>query len=501
MDKRKFERMITISRLDYTAGELTTLPGSASYPIRIPLEKGKTDEAYFITKEYSLTIPDDSVYHLPFLFNDDGSPWYEANLFFYRLSIDEADGYKTTDELRRKASMLLDYKMYCDDEGIDYLDFSSPRPGPRPSYRYFIHLLYRNDISGLNLNQRTSVVHSFYKSIAELPGFNLDIKRVDKTRMAFITFENGYSKQVEIRNQTVNVSHQKKPVPLGYVRDDGEDLRPLSNTHRDELIEVLDNYFSVDERLIHLIALNTGARKQSIFTMRIKHVKQLVKLLKLGDEAKILGDNSQKFEEGIFSDGTLPLKAGPKTGMDTKFDKPQTLRFPKKLAKQIETYAFSKEAKNRRKLFKEQHGDILKDDDMYLFLSSKGNCHYMAKEGDPRYRQVKSRPKGEHTDYLKKKLFKYVSASFPRSFTFHWQRATFAYKLYQHLIPHVVYDKKVKLKPGQLRPGEEIRRIQQRLHHKDRETTENYLKLFVDFDEKMAAQNKYEDVLFEGVGL
>jgi hypothetical protein len=296
------------------------------------------------------------------------------------------------------------------------------------------------------------------------------------------------------------VSHQKKPVPLGYVRDGGEDLRPLSNTQRDELIEVLGNHCSVDERLIHLIALNTGARKQSIFTMRIKHVKQLVESLKLGDDAKALGDNSQQFEKGISSDGTLILKAGPKTGVDTKFNKPQTLRFPKKLVEQVNTYAFSVEAKGRRKLFKEQYGDILENDDMYLFLSAKGNCHYMAKN-DPRYRQVKSRPKGEHTGYLKKKIFKYVSTSFPRSFTFHWQRATFAYKLYQHLIPHVVYDKKIKLKLGQLRPGEEIRRIQQRMHHKDRETTENYLKLFVDFDEKIYAQDKYEDVLFEGIGL
>jgi len=500
MRKRKDERQITLSRLDYTAGDLTTLPSSASYPIRVPLEKSKTDEAYYITKEYSLTIPDDSVYHLPFIFNDDGSPWYEANLFFYRQSIDEADGYKTTDELRRKASMLLDYKMYCDDEGIDYLDFSSPRPAPRPSYRYFIHLLYRDDISGLNLNQRTSVVHGFYKFISALPGFNLDIKRVDKTRKAFIRFENGFSKQVEIRSQTVNVSHEKKPVPLGYVRDDGEDLRPLSNTQRDELIDVLGHHFSVDERLVHLIALNTGARKQSIFTMRIKHVKQLVESLKLGGEIKALDDNSGQFEKGIASDGTLLLKAGPQTGIDTKFNKSQTLRFPKRLVDQIDTYAFSNEAKKRRRLFREQYGNTLKDDDMYLFLSSKGNCHYMAKS-DPRYRQVKSRPKGEHTDYLKKKLFKHISASFPRSFTFHWQRATFAYKLYQHLIPHIIYDKKIKLKPGQLRPGEEIRRIQQRLHHKDRETTENYLKLFVDFDEKMAAQDDYEEVLFYGVGL
>lgn len=508
MDSRKKERLITLSKLDYTAGELTSIPGSSDYPIRVPLEKGQKDEAYFIAKEYSLLIPDDSVYHIPFIFNEDGTPWYEANLFFYRQSIDDAKGYSTTDDLRRKASQLLDYKLFCEDykvkgfdaDGqevevsapIDYLDFSARRPSARPTYKHFMHLLYDDDVSAKNLNMRTLVPYDFYKFLSTLPGYVIDMVRVDKTKEASITFENGFRKEVTLRENKVNASAKATPVELGYVRDQGEDLRPLSNDQRDELIKVLGEEFKVDERLIHSVALSTAARKQSIYTMRMKHLRMLT-------ATELAADGiTNKPKAAVDEYGALKLKAGPNTGIDTKFGSAQTLHFPKKLIAQLETYANSKDAKARRALFKKLHGDILNDDDMYLFLSTKGNCHYMAKN-DPRYRKVKTRPAGEHTDYLKKKLFKYVSASFPKDFTFHWQRATFAFGLYQHLAPLVIQDMKVKLKKGQLRPGEEIRRIQIRLHHKDRTTTEHYLKLFTDYDEQMEAQEGYEDRLFEGV--
>ncbi|GKW51770.1 integrase [Pseudoalteromonas sp. NCCP-2140] len=502
MGNKKEDRLTTLNRVNYTAGEITTIRGTLGYQIPFFLEKSDKNEAYFIANEYSLVDPEyDSVYHLPFLFNDDGTPWYEANLYFYRRSIDLDVGYGTTDDLRREASMLLDYKIYCDVEGINYLDFSAKRPGNRPTYRYFKYLIESNLASGKNKNKRTGVIYSFYKFLTNLPGFSIDIKAVDKTREAFIIFENGFKKKVTIRSQTVNVSNEKKPVPVGFVRDEGEDLRPLTNRERDDLIEALNGGgFSVDERLIYLIALNTGCRKQSIFTLRMKHVKQLRESLDIAASIKSYDSITIELRDRLAVDGTLILHASPSTGIDTKFQKVNKLHFPKDLAKQIITYAYSKEAEKRRNLFKKKYKDILDDDDIYLFLSQNGNCHYMARN-DPRYRKVKTRPKGEHTDYLKTKLFKHTSESFPKDFTFHWLRATFAFYLYQHFIRYVVYDRKIKLKPGQMRPGDEIRKIQVRLHHKNREITENYLKLFVEFDDKIDAQERYEAMLFDGLGV
>lgn len=56
------------------------------------------------------------------------------------------------------------------------------------------------------------------------------------------------------------------------------------------------------------------------------------------------------------------------------------------------------------------------------------------------------------------------------------------------------------MKQGSLQPGEEISFIQMRLHHADRETTENYLKLFSMHSEKLAAQESYEKQLFKFAG-
>jgi len=473
MDQRKAELFITLRKLDYTAGDLTTIPDVDSHTIKVKVEKGSEDDAYFIAKEYSLATKDDSVYHLPFILNADGSPWHEANLFFYRQSVDEKTGYKPTDDLRRKASLLFDYKLFCEDEGLDYLDFSAARPPGRPSYRYFNHLKDVEGISGKGLNTRTQVVYEFYQFLSSLPGFSVDIERVEKTKEAFIKFSNGHAKTVTLRSQTVRASSLPTEVPIGYVRDDGDDLRPLTNEQRDHTVDVLGKEFSVDERLVHLIALNTGARKQTIYTLRMKHV-------------------SMFSDENRAPDGAYMLRAGPGTGIDTKNKKAQTLYFPEKLVAQLRIYADSKLARERRELFCKEHGDILSDGDMYLFLSKFGNCFYMARN-DPRYRKLKTRPQGEHTHYLKTKLFKHVSPDFPKDFTFHWLRATYAYSYYQYLAPLVA--------EGKLKPGDEIRRIQLRLHHSDRKITEHYLKLFTGFDEKKIAQENYEDRLFEGVGI
>lgn len=149
-------------------------------------------------------------------------------------------------------------------------------------------------------------------------------------------------------------------------------------------------------------------------------------------------------------------------------------------------------AKRRSKLrshFEKEYPELpaMDEDDMYVFLSDQGGCYYMAKD-DPRYPMVKSRPTGQVTDTITRKLLVKASDRFPKSFSYHWLRATYAFQLYQHLLP--------LLASGQIRPGEEISFIQHRLHHKNREMTEHYLKLFKMHSEKFAAQELYEEVLF-----
>ena len=131
----------------------------------------------------------------------------------------------------------------------------------------------------------------------------------------------------------------------------------------------------------------TGARKQTVLTIRLKHLKNFT-------------------EDKLLPEGAYKLHAGPRTGIDTKFDKPQQLYIPQQLAEELVILSRSPMMNKRRQKFRarmeaEHPGLTINEDDMYLFLSDQGNCYYMAKS-DPRYTIVKSPQSGQVTEVIKK---------------------------------------------------------------------------------------------------
>ncbi|HHG6032426.1 TPA: site-specific integrase, partial [Pseudomonas aeruginosa] len=306
----------------------------------------------------------------------------------------------------------------------------------------------------------------------------LDLKRVDTIKQVRLIVQSPKGAKIidaEKRSQTRRTPPSSS-VPLGFVREDGEDLRPLSNLELGALLEAInEKKWSTIERLILLTSLMTGARKQSVLTIRLKHLKGFT-------------------EDKLVPECAYKLHAGPRTGIDTKFDKTQVLYVPKQLAEELVTLARSPMMRRRREKFRAQlevshPGLLIEEDDMYLFLSDQGNCYYMA-SNDPRYAIVRSPQTGQVTETIKRKLQSTASSQFPKDFTYHWLRATFAYQLYQRLQPLV--------QEGVLKLGEDIDFIQKRMHHESRETTENYLKLFNMTHEKVIAQEVWEKKLFNG---
>lgn len=474
----KSDRIVLVPCLEDVGAEITTALldslGTASIKTQL-LELGDMVDRYYI--EDLGNAEHHKIYNFPILLHKDLTPWEEANLYLYSKALDNAKIDQRTDALRREASLLLEYKMFCEDNELDIYDFTAKRPVGRPSYQYFSRLIRgegKTGIEGQSINKRTKVVFDFYSFIVKELKFNIDLERVETTKNKTLYLKSNighqYSIDVQMRSQTVPTTKNSKPVPTGFVRDGGEDLRPLSEKELSKLITALEKpNFAVDERLVHYIALCTGARKQTIYTIRMRHLKNFS-------------------ESNLLSDGTYLLNAGPSTGIDTKFDKPQDLYIPKQLAEDMVVYANCELAKSRRNKFKDKYGNIINDDDMYLFLSPHGNCHYMAKN-DPRYLQVRSRPQGNNTDNMKKKLLQLTGEGFPKDFTFHWLRATFGLQYYKWLLPLVA--------KGYLKLGDEIGLVQRRMHHSDRSITEHYLKLFMNIDDRIDAQGKYEDHLFD----
>lgn len=466
-------RLVVIPKLSNAFAEIFVvgMPNGGAATI---LEGATPAIEIYQVNEQEIRLEEQEIFNFPFIFLSDGRPWNEANSYLLSVVKKKNLNQRPTDDVRRRASRLLEYMFFCERNSIDWLDFSGRRPSHRPTFRYYNYLIGR--MSNAVLNQHTGVIYDFYTHVSSQFG-KVDIARVDTVKEITIMLQTG----VGVKPVTVQQRSQTKPSPpqsrvaIGFVRDEGEDLRPLSNKQLKELLVVIEQRgWSVQERLILLFALMTGARKQSVLTFRLKHLAAFS-------------------ENRIQKDGTYLLHAGPGTGIDTKSGKPQTLRVPKQLAHDLVVYAGSKVASNRRRLFKQKielslGGGLTWDEsDSYLFLSDQGNCYYMAKD-DPRYHSIKSPPMGQVTKTLTNKISRFISNGFPKGFTYHWLRATFAFQLYQHLLPLI--------KQGLLQPGEEISIIQNRLHHSDRETTENYLKLFSMHSETLMAQEAWEGVLF-----
>ena len=429
----------------------------------------------FLTSEHS---EGDRIYNFPFLHNEDLSPWEDGNLYIWHLASTPKYLNKSSSGLRNLASRLMDFKIYCDSEEIDYLDLSGRRTFNRPPYRYFHYLNDAGELAPENINQRTGVVYNFYKYLVKI-GRNIDIDRVDTVSEISIYFTSKWglgSKTVLKRGQTRPTTRYASPVEIGYIRDEGEDLKPLYTDQQKCLMSTIrTEQFDVDERLMVLFSLATGARKQSLFTLRMKHIEYF-------DEIYLLSDQTYK------------LVAGPVTGIDTKYDKRQTLYLEYWLAEEIKIYANSKIAKHRRRKFQENFEDKhpslprLKDEDVYLFLSEQGNEHYMAKD-DPRYKLTLNPPIGKRADTLKKKIIRLTSEEFPRQFTFHWLRASYAFNYYDHLKPLV--------DNGLMTLSDCLQSVRRRMHHSDIKTTENYLKLFSNIQDKKVAQEQFESKLFQ----
>lgn len=355
-------------------GRLTLIPNlSDAFAILHVSEapKGSIESGLGGAESYTLyrvdelgTEYDRDLFNFPFLLFANGEPWHEANGYLLSLMRDRAPMNRRTDDVRRRASKLLNYLLFCEDNNLDWLDFSGARPPLRPTYKYFYHLINEGSRSNQVINQYTAAVYHFYKYVTE-HWHDLDMKRVDTIKQVrFIVQGSKGVKVVDVekRSQTRRTAPVSS-VPLGFVREDGEDLRPLFNRELGTFLAAIRNEkdWSAVERLILMTALMTGARKQTVLTMRLKHLKGFT-------------------ENKLQPEGAYKLHAGPGTGIDTKYDKPQVLYVPKQIAEELVTLAKSPMMKKRREKFRVQleasnPGLSVAEDDMYLFLSDQGNCY------------------------------------------------------------------------------------------------------------------------------
>lgn len=391
----------------------------------------------------------------PFRFNlfpqvlaSDGSPWPEANLFILKALEETPNPDMRTFDAH--ALDLADFLRFLEAENIDWLQFPALKL-LRPTYRYrgYLNLaLAAKELSAKTINRRMGTVVNFYRWLIRTGGLTPDYPPWVE-RDVYITFKDtqGFSASKTVTSTDLAVSVPKQDDPFSDHIQDGGLLRPLPDNEQEWLIEALVAAGNPEMTLIHLMGLLTGARLQTICTMKLRHA--LIEV-----------------EDGQVGD--VHLGIGPGTGIDSKGGKQMVLHIPVWFYRALNTYANSERARRRRIKAGADH------DSQYLFLTKQGFPYYADQEDRKKFDPDSDRrydlDGGAIGTFVRNVIRPYIEKTFrikKFSFRFHDTRATFGMNLTDFLL--------VKVEKGEMKLSQVRELVKTRMGHKSAATTDLYL--------------------------
>lgn len=346
----------------------------------------------------------------PLVLNADGSPWAPACM----LLLDRARARPLkVSSLNPVAQGLRAYKRFLDDYELRWDDFSSMDKYLRPTYMFKKHLQELIESGEI----ARSTARGWMGAAVGLYRFLMQDKRMSfqpqndpwvETTMGFeIRDSAGFKQVIEVTTVDVSIKVPKQDYAWDRRIDDGGKLMPLTQQEQKALVRALRALGNREYELMHYIALLTGARIQTVLTLR------------WGAFAAPPNEVNQ---------WPLKLRCGPGTGIDTKGDKPNVyLSVQRELYEWLHTYAISERAKTRRGVSK------LKQDQMnYLFLSNRGGSYYESKDDRNALRESDTPLKRSSStgQNLRSFIADYVIPEIQKSipgfrYQFHDMRATF----------------------------------------------------------------------------
>lgn len=428
--------------------------------------------------EYFNTEGDDGYYpNFPVIIQGNGEPWRIGNLYL-TVKVQRENKYESR-TFRGIADHLLDYLRFLEDEDLSYLHL--PKNNRlRVTFRYHRHLLaLRNNghISTNTASARINAIANFYRQIIK---WNIiQVKHIqnppfdETTKKILITSGVGTQNIINVKTHNLAIKNPKNNIHPEHIRDGGS-LRPL--TLSDQILVLKALLLSSREyQLMFYFSLFTGARVQTTGTIRISH---------------LLGK--------LDGDGNLRLPVGSGSLIDTKRGSPLTLLVPGWLARDMLTYCRSPEAIKRRS--RSFYGDT---ESNYVFLSKNGVPYYTSKKElcdrrDPnisrntilsdRASSVAIQDGGAVRQHIIEILIPRIRNERPdfQSFTFHDLRATFGMNLLESQLKHL----------GEKSITVALDYVQQRMGHRDKATTMQYLNYKSRLEWRTLIQNEFESALF-----
>ncbi|AMV44266.1 site-specific integrase [Paraburkholderia caribensis] len=467
MDDRKVARRILLPRFLWTtvADESetdATLVKDAREPyfVRAVMrpENGQTKDGKPRWKRQEVNF-------FPVVLDDDDVPWAEAMIYLMELvsaspSPKMATYASIADDLRA-------YRRFIDEERLDWTNFPANKL-ERPTYRFSGHLKFLisgGEIAGSTARRRLGSVVGFYRWLAKEKAFIPENHAwLEKDLYLQFSDSRGAKRAKLVKTTDLKVIVPKTNDPYDGTIEDGAKLRPLPVDEQERLIDALGMIRNTEMTLIHIFALLTGARIQTVLTVRVSDILSLNTVSRI--EAKKM--RSDKKAEASTTEVRLPVGHG--TNIDTKFDKQMVLHIPQWFFEKLKIYANSERARRRRA--RAVDGDFEKQ---YLFLSQRGIPFYQSKM---ELADFNSKNNLRHTkagqavrQFITERVIPYIRERFEIKdfhYRFHDLRATAGMNWTDYQLDLVAN--------GKITLHEARKYVQVRMGHESSETTERYLK-------------------------
>jgi len=285
----------------------------------------------------------------------DGAPWAEANVWLIDMMESKSSPNMLT--FASIADDLVAFRRYLDDEGIDWLTFPVNKR-QRPTYRYSASIrlaVQAGELSPGVARRRMGAVVRFYHWLMTEACFRpANAPWVESDRFIEFKDQKGSGSVIAVKTTDLSISGRRAEDPWDDRIQDGGRLRPLTSSEQPVLLESLAALGNTEMTLVHLFALLTGARIQTVLTVRAKHVMR---------------------KPGEFHGDYIRLACGPGTGIDTKGGVKGALHLPRGFYERLYIYVHSDRARKRRQLA--DGGDHF---DQPLFLSQRGAPLYEDRE-------------------------------------------------------------------------------------------------------------------------
>lgn len=317
----------------------------------------------------------ESIYclRMPVLIQSDKTLWELGNIYLQYLLIEKSSNPFT---LESSATELLDFLRFLEHFNLDVLHLPDEKH-ERVTYRYKSSLLQRirqSLIKPSSARGKMNRVLRFYDFCIDNELFDKaslrNIPYTEIKRRFFISSDYRSTFQVEVSSSDLAIRSPKRYLSVDEILDGGV-LRPLNFDEQNLVKQYLRDKASREFQLMCYLSLFSGARIQTVCTLRVCNIKDLKKNGFKEKAFKKKGLKEKELDELDELDDTYSLQVGNGTVIDTKNGTRMKLKIPSWLVDELIAYSSSQSWKSRAKL--SYYGVSNQN---YLFLTSRGASYY-----------------------------------------------------------------------------------------------------------------------------